>query len=218
MNAKIDVITESYRKTSNGCMPVVLRLTKDRKRKIIRLGININPDHWDATKNQIRPSCPDYEYLESIITDRKSKFQKQVLEFQSVGKDYSLTQLANAVDKPTKNTTVSEYLNKVIQDLKTEGRIGNAAHYESLLNSLHKFTKVLQLLFVDIDTSFLNRYESHLRGQGNRGNTISNKMRTLRAVYNKAIKENVVKVDYYPFTDYNVSKLKESTSKRSISV
>ncbi|WP_407932849.1 MULTISPECIES: Arm DNA-binding domain-containing protein [unclassified Dysgonomonas] len=98
MNAKIDVIAEACRKSSNGCIPIVLRLSKDRKRKIIRLGVNVNPDHWDATKNKIKPSCPDYGYLENIITERKSKSQKQVLEFQSIGKDYSLTQLANAVE------------------------------------------------------------------------------------------------------------------------
>ena len=39
----------------------------------------------------------------------------------------------------------------------------------------------------------------------------------MRATYNKAIKNNIVKKDYYPFDDYNVSKLKEVTVKRAIS-
>jgi len=64
--------------------------------------------------------------------------------------------------------------------------------------------------------SFLNKYEAHLRGNGNKGNTINIKMRTLKSTYNKAIKDNVVKQEYYPFNNYNVSKLKEATPKRAI--
>ena len=80
MKTKIEVIAETYRLTANNCIPVCLRLTKDRKRKIIRLGISINVLHWDATKKKIKSNCPDKEYLENIISEKKGKYQKQVLE------------------------------------------------------------------------------------------------------------------------------------------
>jgi Site-specific recombinase XerD len=156
------------------------------------------------------------EYIESIMAEILSKYRKQVLEFQSIGKDYSLNQLVESVTKPTKNISVEQYLNKIIDTLMSENRVGNASHYKALLNSLQKFCKLSQLLFVDIDTAFLNKYEAHLKSIGNSGNTINIKMRTLKATFNKAIKTNIVKQDYYPFNDYNVSKLKEDTAKRSI--
>lgn len=71
-------------------------------------------------------------------------------------------------------------------------------------------------MFIDIDTNFLNKYEAHLKSLGNKGNTISIKMRTLKAVYNKAVKNDIIKQEYYPFSCYSVSKLKENTVKRSI--
>lgn len=217
MNATIDVLAETYRITSKGCIPIVLRVFKDGKKKIVRMGISVYPEHWDATKNKIKSNCPNKEYLDSIITGSLSKYQKQILEFQSIGKDYSLNQLIEAVDKPLRNISVSEYLESIIQGLIKENRVGNATHYQALYNSLEKFSKINQLQFVDIDIAFLNKYETHLRGIGNKGNTISIKMRTLKAVYNRAVKDNIIKQDYYPFNDYNVSKLKDTTRKRSIS-
>ena len=215
MKTLIDVVLYQ-RALANGENPLAIRLTKNRKRRYIRLGISIDPQYWDKVKNKPKPNCPNKEYIENVITEKLAKYQKQVLEFQTIGKDFSLNQLIEAVDKPMKNITVEMYLKSVIEQLTKENRIGNATHYQSLLNSLQKFTRLSQILFVDVDVFFLNRYESFLKVRGNKGNTISIKMRTLKAVYNKAIKDNIIKRDYYPFNDYNVSKLKENTAKRAI--
>lgn len=216
MRARIEAIAETYRPASNGDFPIVLRLTKDGKKKIIRLGISINPLYWEISKNKIKPNCPNGEYLENIITENISKYQKQVLEFQSIGKDYSLNQLVTAVEKPTKDITIEVYISRIIDSLISENRIGNANHYKALLNSLKKFTQLSQMMFIDIDSNFLNKYETHLKALGNKGNTISIKFRTLKAVYNRAIKDSIVKQEYSPFNDYNIAKLRENTVKRSI--
>lgn len=216
MKAKIDVIGENHRPSVNGEIPLSIRLTQNKKRKYIRIGINIQPQYWDSKKNKLKPNCPDREYLDNIITEKLSKYQKQILEFQSIAKEYSINQLIESVERPTKNISINDYLNSVIENLTKENRIGNATHYQALYNSLERFTKINQLQFVDIDVPFLNKYETHLRSIGNKNNSISIKMRTLKAVYNKAVKDNIVKKDYYPFNEYHVSKLKDSTPKRSI--
>lgn len=217
MKTSINPMLYTYKILSNGESPLVIRLTQNKKRKYVRLNITLKPEHWDSKKNKLKSSCPNKEYIENIITEKLAKFQKQALEFQSIARPYTLNQLIEAVEnKPTKNISVSDYLKSIVENLTKENKVGNATHYQALYNCLEKFTKINQLQFIDIDLPFLNRYETYLRGIGNKGNTISIKMRTLRATYNKAIKEKVVKKDYYPFDDYNVSKLKESTPKRSI--
>lgn len=216
MNTTIDVICYKYKPLKNKELPLKLRLTKDRKRHYLNLEISIKEEDWDFKKNKPKRNYPNKEYIENIISEKKAKYQKQVFEFQSIGKDYSLNQLVNAVEKPTKDITVEIFINDIINNLVSENRIGNANLYRALLYSLQKFTKLSQLMFIDIDTTFINKYEAHLKSLGNKGNTISIKMRTLKAVYNKAIKDNIVKQEYYPFGDYSVSKLKEDTVKRSI--
>lgn len=216
MKVTIDIILFKQRTLANGEHPIVVRFTQNRKRKYIRTGVSVQPHQWDDSKNKPKNSCPNKEYIDNIITEKLSKYQKQILEFQSMGREFSINKLIEVTDKPVKNTTVEEYLSILIENLIKENRVGNASHYQALYNSLEKFTKINQLQFIDIDVSFLNKYESHLRSIGNKGNTINIKMRTLKATYNKAVKDNIVKKDYYPFDEYNVSKMKENTPKRSI--
>ncbi|MFT4223159.1 phage integrase SAM-like domain-containing protein [Dysgonomonas sp.] len=216
MSTTIDVICYRYRPLKNNELPLKLRLTKDRKRHYLNLEISVKSEHWDFEKNKPKRNCPDKDHIQNVILERKNQYQKQVLEFQSMGKDYSLNQLVNAVEKPTKDITVDIFINDIINGLISENKIGNANHYRALLYSLRKYIKLSQLMFIDIDTNFLNKYETHLKSLGNKGNTISIKMRTLKAVYNKAVKDNIIKQEYSPFSGYSVSKLKEDTVKRSI--
>ncbi|WP_108821835.1 site-specific integrase [Dysgonomonas sp. Marseille-P4361] len=215
MKTIITVTCDARRPLADGTIPLVVKLTKNNKRKYLRTGITLKPNHWDFVKNKPKPNCPNREYIEAIITEKLKEYQQQVLEFQSIARDYSLTTLVEKVENPIKRITVEDYLKTIISNLINEKKIGNAEHYKALFNSLLQFSK-LNIIFSDIDVAYLNRYETYLRSRGNKDNTISIKMRTLRATYNKAIKEKAVKKDYYPFDDYNVSKLKESTPKRSI--
>ena len=217
MKTLIEVVCYKYKPLKNNELPIKLRVTKNRKRVYLNLGVSTKIESWDFEKNKPKRNCPNRECIERVITEKVTKYQKQVLELQSIGKDYSLSQLIDLVERRTKNITVKIYLKNIIDTLISESRVGNANHYKALLNSLNKFAQMSNLQFVDIDLPFLNKYETFLKLAGNKGNTISIKMRTLRAVYNRAIKDNVVKQELYPFTNYNISKLKETTVKRAIS-
>ena len=51
----------------------MLRVTKDRKRKYVSLGISVNPVHWDFSKNEPKADCPNREYIEMLIADKIGK-------------------------------------------------------------------------------------------------------------------------------------------------
>ena len=216
MIATVCVICYKYRTLDNGENPLMLRVTKDRKRKYLSIGISVNPKHWDFDKNQPKRNCPNKELIENIISEKTTEYRKQILEFKADEKDFSIQRLVEQVDKPLRKVTVEGYLTEIVNSLIAERRIGNSMHYKSLLNSLKKFTLTLQIPFPDINIPFLNKYESYLRSNGNSENTIGIKFRTLRATYNKAIKDNIVRKDCYPFDEFRVSRLKEETSKRAI--
>src|SRR5574344_1120530 len=88
---------------------------------------------------------------------------------------------------------------------------------KQVCNSLMEFNKHLDIYFSDIDTAWLRRYETNLRKKGLAENTIGIRFRTLRAIYNLAVEEKVVKSEHYPFKSYKVSKLQKETAKRAIS-
>lgn len=81
---------------------------------------------------------------------------------------------------------------------------------------MERVNKHLDIYFSEIDVNWLKNYEVWLRGKGLGDNSIGVRFRTLRALYNKAVSENIVKAEYYPFRIYKVSKLHKETIKRSI--
>lgn len=150
MKATVCVICYKYRTLENGENPLMLRVTKDRKRKYISIGISVNPNHWDFNKNQPKRNCPNKELIENIISEKTTEYRKQILEFKSVDKDFSIQRLVEQVDKPLRKITVEEYLVEIVESLICEKRIGNSTHYKAVLKSLQKFTSSLQIPFSEL--------------------------------------------------------------------
>jgi len=218
MSATINVICYKSKKLSNDESPLMLRVTKDGKRKYVSLGISVNPDHWDFQKNKPKVNCPNKDLILNIIDKKTMEYRKQLLEFQNIEKDFSAQKLVDTVNKPLKRKSVETVFLEFIQDLKNEKRIGNANFYKFALNSLKTFNNgTMEIPFTEIDINWLKKYESWMRSNGNSTNTMGVRFRALRAIYNLAIQQHIVKREYYPFDEFKVSKLRESTNKRAIS-
>jgi site-specific recombinase XerD len=94
--------------------------------------------------------------------------------------------------------------------------VGNANVYKDSKRSLKRFTNSLDLLFTDIDQTFLQNYEIHLRKLGLAETSISVYFRTLRALFSKAIQEKLINLHVDPFKEFSVSKFNTATKKRAI--
>lgn len=132
-------------------------------------------------------------------------------------REYTVETLVSHFHNQVRCATVVELYDKLIDDMKRGGKLGNAGVYKYSRTSLLKFTgQRLQIPFSDIDAVWLRRYENWLRTSGCGDTTISQLFRTLRSVFNKAVELQLVKRDYYPFDAYKVSKFDTRTKKRAI--
>ena len=131
-------------------------------------------------------------------------------------KDYTLETLVQRTENPVRNMTVGSYLDLFISQLKEENRLGYAESFRGLRSSLLLYCKSLDIKFSAIDNQWLKGYELFLKKGGKAKNTIGIRFRSLRALYNKAMAEEVVKKDYYPFDSFKVSQFHEQTKKRAI--
>ena len=216
MTASISVICYKYKTLSNGENPLMVRISQNGKRKLVSLGISVNHKFWNFEKQKPKPNCPNKEQIEILITNKLNEFNNQIIEFKSENKDFTAKTLIEKVSKPVKRMNVNDLFLQEIAQLKKEERIRYAECHDYVYKSLLKFNKHLDIYFSEIDVQWLRRYETWLRGEGNSENTIGIKFRTLRTMYNIAIKEGYVKAEFYPFKDYKVSKLHENTPKRAI--
>ena len=216
MNASVSVVYYKNKTLSNGEHPLMLRITKDRKSKYQSLGISIPPQFWDFTKNQPKRNCPNRDAILRLIAEKTKQYQEQLIEFKAENKEFTATTLVEKLTNPTKPKTVGELFTEQIQRYKTAKRTGYALSIQQVYNSLIKYNKHLNIYFSDIDVTWLKKYEEWLRSAGLAENTIGIRFRTLRAVYNIALEQKIVKPDYYPFKSYKVSKLHSVTAKRAI--
>ena len=108
----------------------------------------------------------------------------------------------------------SSYVEKQIARMRQLGRYSTARNYFTALRSFLDFCNHRHLSFSEINSTLMADYERWLKNKVTLG-TVSCYLRSLRAIYNKAVSEGVVE-DQSPFTRSYTGYPK--TEKRSISV
>lgn len=213
----VNVLLYRSKTLANGEHPLMLCVTKERRRKYVSMGISLAARYWDFDKNRPKRNCPNRIYIEKYIADKQREYADKVIELTCEEKAFTANTLVEKVCGGYTTKTVGQLFTEQIEALIAAKRTGYALSVRQAYTSLMRFNGHLNIYFSDIDTVWLKRYETWLRGQGFSENTIGRRFRTLRAVYNVAIEEKCVKADYYPFKSYKVSKLHQATAKRAIS-
>lgn len=205
------------RPNKEGRCPVVMRVIRDRKSKEISLGIRCLKKDWDEDNNQFKKSEKNHLQRNRLLLKMKDKALKIIDDFLLEDVDFTLNQFeAKFRGSKSSKTTVSEFWNERTQDFILADKVGNANVYQSTYNSFFKFHKNKNIVFREITPALLDKYETYLRSNGNTNNGIGIKMRTIRALYNYAIKADVVDKKYYPFKIFKISRFKSIGVKKAL--
>ena len=111
------------------------------------------------------------------------------LEFRREG--YSLSDVVDRFRK-SRRSTVLAYVETQAARLEANGKLGTARNYRRTLGSFSDFLGGRDIPFSLVDERLVGQYDDWLRRRGVVRNTVSFYMRILRAVYNRAVKEDVV--------------------------
>jgi len=93
----------------------------------------------------------------------------------------------------TKIKVVETFIEEQIKQLREEHRFGTANNYEKTKRSLESFLRNKKLTFTNFNEQLITDYNTYLISKGLMRNSISFYMRNLRAIYNKAVKQKIVK-------------------------
>ena len=215
--AKISIILRDAQ-NKNGLYPIVLRIIKNRKVKIITLGMDCQKSNWDEKSSQFNKSMPNHIQKNLVLSKLKQKSWTIIDQFNIDEVDFTLNQFEEKFrGKESSKITVLEFWEDKIKDLNLAGRTGNARAHHDTKNSFFRFCKNQKILFKEITVEMLDKFETHLRSTGSNDGGIGVRMRELRAVFNDAIKKGIVDEKYYPFKTYKVSKLKGKGFKKALS-
>ena len=216
VNISVEAICFKSKVLKDGTSPIMLRLTQYGKRKYVSLGISVHEKYWDFLKNRPRRNCPDKVVLTAIIDYEVSQYRSQINQLKELRKDCSLDALVEMIKNPIIRQSVGGYLDDYINYLKSQGRLGYAVAFEDLRQSLKHYRPNLDFPFSDITVSWLRGFEVAMRKRGNKENTLGIRFRLLRTLYNRAIDDNLVKRECYPFHTFKVSSFYEQTAKRAL--
>ena len=215
------IILDHRRMRRNNTYPLYLRVWFKRTNINISLGYTIPGDDWDDTNERVLKSCTlvsNITRLNNYLAKQKTNAYDIITQLQDRGELSSLSagELKERIINKNKSVSFFEYTDEVIEGLKAARKFGNAAAYQNCLNAIKSFQNDVDLDFDQISYKFLTRFETYFLSNGNSINGLSFLMRTLRAIYNRAIKEGYASRDLYPFGSYKIKK--EPTRKRAIRI
>lgn len=210
MSLTTKVLLRKDRKKVDQTYPLVIRVTYNRKVGYIPLGITLPEKDFDPKNQCVKTSSRlinKVTRFNSQIEAKRSKVYDCVSKLEDQDQYISLDKIKSYVNGGSSGKEdVFVFLEDHIDLLEKSNRQGNAAVYKQLKNKLQSQTGKEILAFEEIDYKFLKRWEADHFARDNSNGGLSVYLRTLRALYNKAIKEGVVAQDKYPFRDYHIKK------------
>jgi integrase/recombinase XerD len=213
---QFNLVLDTRRPKSDGTYSIIFRIIQFKTVYTISAGISVSLKHWDDKKRQVSQECPNASRLNLKLTKRQVEIQSAILKLED---DFTIEGLKELLDEkytPISQTTFKAFADQLIAQMYSVKRTGNAIVYQTAVNRLLLFCNKPNIKFNEINYSLLDRFSHDLTLQGLKQNSISNYFRSLRAIYNKAIKAKIIDRALYPFFDIKIKT--EKTAKRAILV
>lgn len=196
---------------------IYYQLCHKQSNRQITTRMRVLPHWWDAEKETFIAEADNNglsaRYQQQIEKDLLC-IRRILCEWDGEGRDYTLADVIDRFRTLNENgDTVLSCLTTLIDELKNDGRWGNARNLQRALNSFSDFLGGLDRPLKQVDERLVMEYEQWLRIRKVSKNSSSFYMRTLRSAYNKVISRNQME-QTFPFR--NVYTGVERTRKRAV--
>ncbi|MGV3686451.1 MAG: phage integrase SAM-like domain-containing protein [Daejeonella sp.] len=209
---QLRVVLDARTQKTDGTSTIYYRITDKRKVTYISTGLSLEPRYWDESRGMVKKAYANAVTFNTSLSKRFMEVQKAIIELEDEGL-FSIDSLKEKLNPKIEKQSFRSFTEMVIAEMFGRNQTGNALIYQTALNSLSQYKPSKGLMFTDITATLIESYEEHLLRKGCKINTISNYLRTIRAIYNKAIKAKVVDRRYYPFLEKSIRT--ERTAKRA---
>jgi len=211
--ANVKTTLDTRRAKSDGTFNIIYRITHHKKVYTINSGTSILEQYWDYEHSEINKEYTNYKLINLKLLKGYFKIEKSILTLDD---DFTIEKLRNIIKGEASNQSKSfkKFAQELIDQMFTTNNTGNAIVYRTATNRFLVFCGK-DVPFDKIDYKLLDKFRHHLLLSGLKQNSISNYLRTIRAIYNKAIKYKIVDRAKYPF--YDISIKSQRTANRAIS-
>lgn len=195
----------------------MIRFISDRKAKYKNLGISCAIDLWDFKTNLPKKKHPNYLEIKELIQSKTTELEKILCNLKIDNQEESIDSIIKIFSTNQKSTSVLNYFDEVIIELKANNKIGNSIVYLNAKNSLKSFLKDKDIALNQISISFLLKYQDYLLSRGNALSTTHNYLRTFKTLFLKARTNGLVKKEFNPFEELSFKRYRGiKTKKRAL--
>lgn len=169
------------------------------KRKVRQLltQYHISPNEWDDNRSMLKTNLKNDRslFVESIRKRLQwdiERLTKIVHKLEGKGISYSADDVIDEFSRYVNEYTLFNFMHHMIVRLKQNGKSRTAETYTATLNSFKKFRNNEDIMLDNITSECMEAYEAWHRQRGIAPNTISFYTRILRAVYNRAVEQEII--------------------------
>lgn len=219
MSTNIIILLDNRLQKKDKTYPLTLRIIHNRKSTSVPLGYSLLEKDWDDKAKEVKKSfkgVSNVSRLNKLIQKQKINAMDIINQLQDSGEIDNLTvkEIKSRIVTQNSNATFFQFTEDLINELKEAGRFGYARSVKDALNAVKKCNKEKDFTFKQLNYKFLIQFDNYCRGRSLKQNTIAIYMKTIKMIFNRAIKAGIVKQDLYPFTNYQIKTTK--TKKRAI--
>jgi len=221
MNLSIVTTLDTRYKKKDGSCAVIIRIGRDNRTLPIPTGFCVPEDFWNSKKREVRNSYKGVSSVTRLNQEIEAELKSVrdiALELQEAGalETLSLMEIKTRIINEKKGSSFFTFADRIIEGLAAANRIGSKNAYTDALKALENFVGNRELGFKQMTFEFLKRFETAHYAKGNNTNGLAAYLRSIRAIYNLAIKSGIVAEKFYPFKKYKIQT--EPTAKRAIEV
>lgn len=176
---------------------IYYQIIHDRKVRQLLTNYKLFPAEWDERRSMV--TVGQNSERKSFILSIRERIRWDMERLTKIGRKldaegliYTADEVIDEFNRYAHEYSLFNFMESLIARLKQNGKIRTSETYRSTLNSFKKYRKDKDIMLDCITSETMEGYEAWHRKRGVAPNTISFYTRILRAVYNRAVEDDII--------------------------
>ncbi len=176
---------------------IYYQIIHERKVRQLPTDYKVFPIEWDENRSMVTTS--QQSERKSFILSIRERIRWDLERLNKIDRKLDANSLSytadDVIDEFNRYSTeysLFNFMESIIVKLKQNGKIRTSENYRSTLNSFKNFRKDEDIMLDCVTSELMESYEAWQKSRGVAPNTISFYTRILRAVYNRAVGDDII--------------------------
>lgn len=204
MASSVKVVFRKDKMNTKGEAPLYLRVIKNRSPKYISLGIVVPEKLWDEENKRVKKGMPNSQRINNYIAQKLADAEGHALEIEIKSKSFTSKEIKEAVMGKAPESFF-RYAERFFAEMENKLQSSSIDKTRHIVSKVREYMKGEDLTFVQIDVSWLKKYDFYLRNTlKNSNNTVVANFKLIRRIINEAIKEDIIPFESNPFHKFKL--------------